>query len=576
MLAALLRELPTQRRRLIVAVGLLVLEALLSTTSIAMLVPIGQAVADDQAALDLAGISLDWLPEVFLSGDSRIVWLLVLVGLLVAVKVLAGLGKELLAARISRDVWADWVGALTSGYLALPFREQAGEDSGVVINLAAREANRASNIIIIYLGWLTSVITFLAVVAAMVVVEWRVVAAVALVSLLAYVFVLRPLMRRSRSLGQRSVIANQDLTTLVSQTIQGVKDVVLLNLQRPRSVLVSRAARHAAGLDFRYSVLRAIPPYGIELIFAAGILGLAAMLTLTGPADRAEWLPLVLFFTAATFRLATQASTLTSTRMKISNRYPSFEKLAARVARQPGVSPDQEGRELKRLNGPVQVRDLRFFFDDVQILDAITVDIAPDQVTFLVGPSGSGKSTFIDVLARLYLPHGGAVLTDGVDYREYHLADWRRCLAYVSQTPVLFSGTVRENVTAGDDRIDDVAVAQALSLAGADRFVAALPAGLDTPLGERGHGISGGQLCRLAIARALVREPSLLMLDESTSGIEPQLERAILSELRAIPGIGVLVVSHRRDNIDLADVVLEMDRGRIEAPAPLARSDADV
>jgi ABC-type multidrug transport system fused ATPase/permease subunit len=309
----------------------------------------------------------------------------------------------------------------------------------------------------------------------------------------------------------------------------------------------------------------------MELLFALILLMLAGGLALTDPGDPASWLPGLLFFIASSARLVMQGSTLTSSLIKITNRFPSFEELVARVRETPDIPQEgPETRRIKQLDGLISVRGLCFSHEEGRpVLRDVDVDIPSDRLTFLVGASGSGKSTFIDILARLYLPDEGTITAAGHDYLEYGLTDWRRSVAYVSQAPVLFSGTVRENVTAGDDLIADDAVMRALALAGAESFVEQLPAGLDTVLGERGHGVSGGQRCRLAVARALVREPGLLILDESTSGIEPALERSILNDLKEIAGLGLLVVSHRRDNIDLADLVVELVDGRMVA-APSA------
>ncbi len=565
MLTRFFRELPTQRWRLALVVVLLLTEALLNTVSITMLVPLGQALLDESGEMAIAGVSLDWLSEAMRSDARRISWLLVLMGSLLLIKVAAGLGKALLAARISREVWRHWVTELTARYLAQPYREIAREDSGVMLNLVAREAKRASNLVVIYLEWLASALTFVFLVTAMLVVEWRVVAAGAAGTGALYLLAIRPLLSRSRAIGAQSVEANQALTSVVSQTIQGVKDVTLLNLQLSRRRRTQAAAETAAQLALRFAVLQALPRYGIELLFALGILAMAAFVTTSGAAGRSEWLPLAFFFIAGSFRLATHGSNLTSNRIKTVNRFPSFEELSRRVSH---VSPrlDRDGAlSLDRLDAPIRVRNLRFAYEpDKAVLRGIDVDIPHDQLTFLTGPSGCGKSTFIDLLARLYAADEGSIEVAGHGHDEYRLSDWRRMLAYVCQTPVLFSGSIRDNLSAGLEGVNDAALTEAMSLAGATRFVESLPDGIDSPLGERGQGISGGQACRLAIARALMRRPALLILDESTTGIEARLEREILQRLQAIPNLGVLVVSHRRANIDLADVVLEMSNGRLE------------
>ncbi|WP_068757192.1 ABC transporter ATP-binding protein [Thermobifida cellulosilytica] len=198
------------------------------------------------------------------------------------------------------------------------------------------------------------------------------------------------------------------------------------------------------------------------------------------------------------------------------------------------------------------------------VLHDVDLELSPGRVTALVGPTGAGKSTLTMLLARLVDPDSGRVLVDGVDARDYAHGELARAVALVPQHTFIFDDTVRGNVTLGAD-VDDAAVWQALRLACADSFVAALPQGLDTRLGERGTSLSGGQRQRLALARALVRRPRLLILDDATSAVDPQVEAQILGGLREadLAGATVVVVAYRRATIELADEVVYLEQGTV-------------
>ena len=200
----------------------------------------------------------------------------------------------------------------------------------------------------------------------------------------------------------------------------------------------------------------------------------------------------------------------------------------------------------------------------ITVLRDVTLDLAPGKVTALVGPTGSGKSTLTMLLARLVDPDHGDVLVNGVDARRYAPGELARAIALVPQTTFIFDDTVRDNITLGLD-VDDTEVWQALRLAHADSFVAALPRGLDTRLGERGTSLSGGQRQRLALARSLVRRPRLLILDDATSAVDPQVEARILGGLREadLAGATVVVVAYRRATIELADEVVYLEQGTV-------------
>jgi ATP-binding cassette, subfamily B, bacterial len=197
------------------------------------------------------------------------------------------------------------------------------------------------------------------------------------------------------------------------------------------------------------------------------------------------------------------------------------------------------------------------------VLSSVAFALRPGATTALVGPTGSGKSTVASLLVRLAHPDEGAVALDGFDLRELHPGAVPGHAALVFQHTFLFDDTVRENITLGG-AFSDEEVCAAARLAQADDFVRALPAGYDTVIGERGTTLSGGQRQRLALARALVRKPRLLILDDATSSVDPVVERAILRGLREadLPST-VLVVAHRRATIELADEVIFLDGGKV-------------
>ena len=214
----------------------------------------------------------------------------------------------------------------------------------------------------------------------------------------------------------------------------------------------------------------------------------------------------------------------------------------------------------------LRVRAISYAYDDGHdTLQDLTIDVEPGRTVAVVGPTGSGKSTLASLLIRLVDPRSGQILVDGLDARELSHGVLAQSAALVFQQAFIFEDTVRDNVTVGRPMSDDDVWA-AIRLAQADGFVAALPDGLDSPIGERGATLSGGQRQRLALARAIAGRPRLLVLDDATSAVDPEVERRILAGLReaALPAT-VVVVAYRRATIELADEIIYVERGRLVA-----------
>jgi len=198
------------------------------------------------------------------------------------------------------------------------------------------------------------------------------------------------------------------------------------------------------------------------------------------------------------------------------------------------------------------------------VLQGLNASVEAGEIVALVGPSGAGKTTIVNLVPRFYEPQSGRITLDGVDLRTLQLAALREAIAIVPQEAMLFSGTIAENIRYGRlDATDDEVVAAARE-ANAEEFVLELPLGYDTPVGERGMRLSGGQRQRISIARAVVRDPRILILDEATSALDSHSERLIEAALdRLLPGRTTLIVAHRLSTIRRAHKILYVDGGRV-------------
>ena len=253
----------------------------------------------------------------------------------------------------------------------------------------------------------------------------------------------------------------------------------------------------------------------------------------------------------------------------------SAERVFGLLGREPTVTTPPDPHAPDSVAGRVEFEDVSFSYDGRErVVDSVDLDVAPGETVGLAGPTGAGKSTLTKLVPRLYDVDEGRVLVDDRDVREYDLGPLRGAVAVVEQSPYLFSGTVAENVAYGDadalaaERADDDAhrdrVVEATRAAAAHEFVADLPEGYDTRVGERGVKLSGGQRQRIAIARALLNDPAIIIFDEATSDVDTETEERIAEGIdRLVADRTAFVVAHRLSTIRDADQIVVMDEGQI-------------
>jgi ATP-binding cassette subfamily B protein len=225
----------------------------------------------------------------------------------------------------------------------------------------------------------------------------------------------------------------------------------------------------------------------------------------------------------------------------------------------PGAGPLPAGP------GALHFQGVDFGYDPASpVLHRIELALEPGQVVALIGHTGSGKTTLASLIPRFYDVQAGAVRIDGVDVRDVTLASLRREIAVIAQDPFLFSTTIRDNLTFGATDASDEQIREAARLAQADEFIERLPDGYETVIGERGVTLSGGQRQRLAIARALVVDPRILILDDATASVDAATEARIRLGLReAMRGRTTVIIAHRLSTIALADEIVVLENGRI-------------
>ncbi len=242
----------------------------------------------------------------------------------------------------------------------------------------------------------------------------------------------------------------------------------------------------------------------------------------------------------------------------------SMQRLDEVFGQRPQITDAPDARSLPHPRGAIELRGVGFSYNGAPVLRGIDLHIPAGTTLAIVGPTGSGKSTLVNLMPRLFDATTGTVLIDGVDVRRYRLVEVRRCIGMVPQDTFLFSEPLRENIAYGVEGADDARIRHASETAQLDGDVAEFPQGYETLVGERGVTLSGGQKQRTAIARAIARDPRILVLDDALSSVDTHTEEEILRRLRAVMATRTaIIISHRISTVRTADQIIVLDGGRI-------------
>jgi len=525
-------------------------------------------VVEAASAAAFAWMMQPMIDETLVAAGSEIDWTmpLAIVGLFV-LRGMATFVTDYGMARAGRSVVRDLRVALMGKMLALPSHRFDREPVAALVsrlNYDTEQVAQASSDALKIL--LTDSLTVIGLVAVMFWYSPMVTAAIVLIVpfialIAAYVST------RYRRLNGRIQEGVADLASGAEELLSGQQDIKIYGRQSGAVARYRRMADQNLRLHLKVEVTRAAASSTIQLL---GAVALAVLLVVAG-------------LEAAQGRLSAGDFVAIMTAMMAI--IPSLKRLAnVQALVQRGVAAalrlfelldepaeaDGGGHAVERARGLIEFREvgLRYDGSTSDALDAVSFVARPGTVTAIVGRSGSGKTTLARLLPRFYEPGRGVVLLDGVPLADWSLAALRRQIAIVGQKVMLFDDSVAANIAYGTlgpvEAVDPQALRAAADAANASEFIERLPEGFDTRIGENGNRLSGGQRQRLAIARAVLKDAPVLVLDEATAALDNESERLVQSALeRLFPNRTTLVIAHRLSTIERADQVLVMDEGRI-------------
>jgi len=376
--------------------------------------------------------------------------------------------------------------------------------------------------------------------------------------------VIDKLSKRIRSLTTTTQVRLADVSATIEESVRGVRIIKSFGMEEQevkRFGRVNDNSLHAALRAARRSAL-VIPSIDVMgsiavavIVFVGGGMTVRGVITF----------PKLVQFAMLAFYVSGAVKQFGRLNVTYQQTMAGAQRIFDLLDTKPDMPEDPHGITLTNVEGRVEFREVCFEYDkDEPVLDRVSFAIAPGEVVAIVGPSGAGKSTIADLIPRFYDVTAGQIMVEGVDVRSIKMASLRDQIAMVPQETILFSGTIADNISYGRPGADMNEIIEVAKASNAHEFITQCPNGYDTVLGEGGVGLSGGQRQRISIARALLKNPKILILDEATSSLDAASEGVVQEALdRLMKGRSTLVIAHRLSTVKNADKILVMDQGRV-------------
>jgi len=355
-----------------------------------------------------------------------------------------------------------------------------------------------------------------------------------------------------------------ELNAVLQDDISGMKEIQLFNCQEKEANRVNEVSHAHGNMIMNALTKGAIYHPLIGLLNDIGsvlVIGVGAMFVLDGSMNSADIVGFILYLS----KLYQPITTLGRLNEDLQNSLAAAERVFELEDTEPDVVDSPEAYDIEKALGEIRFNDVSFSYrKDIPVLKNISVDVKPGETLALVGPTGVGKTTFISLVARFYDTDSGTISIDGHDIKKITQKSLRDNISVVLQDVFLFNGTIAENIAYGVESATTEDIINAAKIANAHDFITATENGYDTLIGERGMRLSGGQKQRLSIARAVLRNSPILILDEATASVDTQTEKLIQSAIDSvIENRTTIIIAHRLSTVRNADKILVLEEGRI-------------
>ena len=506
------------RKRTIVCTFVIVISIFSEAVGLGMIMPLLETIIEPNRTINAN--------ESFFSyfNDFTTIDLALLILGLFTIKFCLGVAKSYLMYDVEWRVRAHWISSLFNIYLYKDYFDFEREKPGIIFNNIVNETLKSASIYRQSMEYFAQILQVLALSTILLISNFSF-AIIALSIVIVILFLIKvTIISKGKQLGVSRLKAEEDISHDVNEMVHGMKVIRFFSVESLLSARLNLKLNKIIALMRKTEVIKKLPQQIAEISLVLMTVSYVIISSFYGN-SLSEALPFLGMMLVVSLRLFTNAGTLASNYMSIKVLWPAIERVHNLIK----LSKKNNIRLGRRISSKIALQNIKNIkFNDMSfgyeksklVINNINLEFFKNSITTIVGKSGSGKSTIIKLLMKLYSPNSGNITVDGTDISEIDHNKWREIIGYVDQESFFFYGTVRENLTFGAKKYSEKEINAALNATNCSEFVTKFINGIDTMIGDKGNLLSGGQKARLSFARAVLRRPKLLILDEVTSGLD--------------------------------------------------------
>lgn len=539
--------------------------SLLESLNIAVLLPLLKVILEPSDTDIFKGMPAIFsnLKILFPFSDAVLSIFVLFIAILV-IKSILGIFREWLKAYISGTVLYDLKKRLLERYSGLSYQSILEQKQGVLIYNCTISSKMVSGFLLKLSDGFSEGFKIIAIILVLAGMQ-PVVTSLAIVMGIVFYGLNHYLSKKvSYNIGKGRFISGTGQNVIINELFNGIKHIIMYNARDRWLKAFDKQSQIFTRLYIKDNLWLYVPRYIIEFVAISLIFGAVIYLKVIQPNQFSLYLPLIGVFAFSLIKLLPSITNIGRMRMELLGNLPELESVKKALTEELPMRR-KGGKKVPAFKNCIELLDVSFrYHGGNNVLQDINLLIEKGKVTAIIGASGTGKTTFVNLVLGLLEPSKGQIKVDGVDLSEIDLEHWSKLIGVVSQDNFIYHSQVRDNITFGDDSFTEKDIAEAARIAYADEFIMAMRDGYETVVGERGMKLSGGQQQRLAIARAVIRKPEILIFDEATSSLDSISEQAVQKAIYDLTrNHTIIIIAHRLSTIRNADKIVVLDKGRV-------------